>query len=225
VQIAQANGRAGFGSWTHDHGVFVAHVTAGTWFVTLAGFDAAALGASFSYSIKLATDTARCAHVTTGGFTEAGDGAGNTGNDVILYDEAAQPVRRVTPGADAPEATGITVAPAASYRLTGSLANNNVADSYMDRDTFAFTTGATTNEISIRLNWPSTTADLDMFIVKEAVIEKLIGAGFDNASREEEFETFAVAPNTTYWLWLGAYDGASLPASYDVTVCGDSVVP
>jgi len=31
-----------------------------------------------------------------------------------------------------------------------------------------------------------------------------------------------VKPNTTYWLWVGMYDGSTAPVTYDVSVCGEN---
>ena len=42
------------------------------------------------------------------------------------------------------------------------------------------------------------------------------------AASEYEFETFAVKPSTTYWLWVAAEDGATgQPIGYDATLCGE----
>ncbi|HUS30555.1 MAG TPA: hypothetical protein VMZ53_18725 [Kofleriaceae bacterium] len=226
VQVAQTAARAGYGSWTHDHGALVAHVTAGDWYVTAGAFKASDATAAFPYKIVIETDTpGRCAHLTTGGFTEAGDGTNNVGNDMIEYDSSADPTKRLTTGStDTPEATGVLTAPGMQYRLTGTAANVNASDDYQDRDTYEFMTDAATNELSVRLNWDGTTRDFDFLAVPQNSV-KLVGAGLDNATTADEFETFAVKPSSTYWIWVGAYDGAALPTNYDITVCASTYTP
>src|SRR5436190_2116887 len=64
-------------------------------------------------------------------------------------------------GTDMPEASGITAAPSTAYRIQGTSAAVDPPDDYEDRDTFAFTTSATTTQMSIRLNWAATTVDFD----------------------------------------------------------------
>ena len=225
VQVAQSSTRAGYGSWTHDHGALVAHVTPGDWFVTVGAFNSTD-ATSFPYKIIVASDVPnRCPHATTGGFTEAGDGASNNGNDMMTYALATNSVRQLTAStADAPEATGITAAPGGNYRLTGTAANVDPADDYMDRDTYEFTTGAATNEVSVRLNWQGL-PDFDFIVIPKGSVNPIIGAGFDNVNMEAEFETFAVAPNTSYWLWIAAENGSALPANYDATLCSSTYTP
>jgi hypothetical protein len=225
VQVAQSSTRAGYGSWTHDHGALVAHVTPGDWYVTVGAFNGSDV-TSFPYKIVVAPDTpGRCPHVTTGGYTEAGDGASNNGNDMMEYTLASNSIRYPTTStADAPEATGINAAPGGNYRLTGTAALVDPGDDYMDRDTYEFTTDGATNEISVRLNWPGL-PDFDFIVIPKGSVNPIIGAGFDNVSMEAEFETFAVAPNTSYWLWIAAENGSALPATYDATLCSSTYTP
>jgi hypothetical protein len=227
VQVAQTNARAGYGTYVKDHGALVAHVTAGDWYIVLGAFKAATdAAAGHAYRIQIETDTpGRCAHVTTGGFSEIADGSTNKDNDMIEYDAEANPTKRLTTTtADMPEASGVALAPGMQYRLTGTAENVDTPDDYMDRDTYEFTTGPTTNELSVRLNWPGTTRDFDFLVVPQATVTP-VGTGLDNVMMEDEFETFSVKPNTTYWLWVGAYDGAALPTTYDATLCGATFTP
>jgi hypothetical protein len=227
VQVAQSSTRAGYGSWTYDHGALVAHVTPGDWYVTVGAFNQADV-TTFPYKIVVAPDSPdRCPHVTTGGFTEAGDGASNNGNDMMEYALATNSIRRLTPSTtDSPEASGVTAAPGGNYRLTGTLATvTPIGDDYMDRDTYEFSTDAATNEVSVRLNWTGNTRDFDFIVIPQNAVNPIIGAGFDNVSMEEEFETFAVAPSSKYWLWVAAENGSTLPSTYDATLCSSAYVP
>ncbi|MDB4959549.1 MAG: hypothetical protein JWO36_7118 [Myxococcales bacterium] len=99
----------------------------------------------------------------------------------------------------------------------------NLVDSYMDRDTFQFTTGATTNQLSLRLNWPGNTADMD-YLVFPANKTGDIGGGTAIGTMEDEFTTLAVKPSTPYWLWVGQYSPSGPPAAvaYDATICGET---
>src|ERR1043165_1260898 len=225
-QVAQTSARAGYGTYVKDHGALVAHVTAGDWYIVLGAFKTATdAQAGHGYRIQIETDTlGRGAQETQGGFPEAGDGTGK-GNDMIEYDAEATPTKRLTTTtADMPEATGVAAAPGMSYRLTGTAENVDTTDDYMDRDTYEFTTGPTTNELSVRLNWPGTTRDFDFLVVPQGTVTP-IATGLDNLNMEDEFETFSVKPNTTYWLWIGVYDGAPLPTTYDATLCGATWTP
>jgi hypothetical protein len=225
VQIAQTNTRAGYGTWVDGHGTLVAHVTPGDWYITVGAFrDTDISSVPIAYKITVETDNAgRCAQVLSGGYSEAIDGGSSVGNDMIEYDSAADPTKRLTNAADTAEPSGVVAAPGMQYRLTGIAANVNASDDYTDRDTYELSSG-TANELSIRLTWPGTTRDFDFLVVPQNTVQ-VIAAGLDNRMMEAEFETFAVKPNTTYWIWVGAYDGAALPIDYDVTICATTYTP
>lgn len=219
----------GFGVVVGDHGTLATRLPAGEYVALMGTFNGSALATAIDYRITIATDmpATRCARVTTGGFAEAGDGSGD-GNDVIEYDASANPSSSLTPAADTAEATGFIVEPAMQYRVTGTSAAVDPADDYEDRDTFQFTTGATTTQMTIRLNWASTAMDLDyrVYPVIGSGDPLSIVGGLDESLMEEEFETFAVKPNTAYWLWIAAEDGATgQPSAYDATVCGEAYAP
>jgi hypothetical protein len=197
----------------------------------MAAFDTADISAPITYQLTIVPDmpATRCATLATGGFPEASDGGSDNGNDVIDYNSTSNtPSTLSASGTDTAEVTGITAEPATSYRITGSSADVDPADDYEDRDTFAFTTGATTTQMSVRLDWASTTMDLD-YRVYPAIASgdplSIVG-GLDESLSEEEFETFAVKPNTTYWLWIAAEDGATgQPSPYAATLCGEAFSP
>ena len=47
------------------------------------------------------------------------------------------------------------------YRISGTSADVNAADEYRVRDTYFLTTGAATDQMSVRVNWPTATVDFD----------------------------------------------------------------
>src|SRR5688500_16079346 len=110
--------------WAGDHATLAARLPAGTYTIILVAFNASAASANVSYRIELRTDApdTRCPQQTTGGFTEAGDGGGSTGNDVIRHSFNASPQSSLTAAADNPETTNLTLASGA-YRITGTSAN------------------------------------------------------------------------------------------------------
>ena len=161
-------------------------------------------------------------------FTEASDGLTADGNDVYEVRYSGQPRRKLTDNTlDTAEQTGITAAVGSTYRITGTSAAPAVApaswaDSFQDRDTYMITTGATTNQLGVRLNWPGTTADFDFFIFPmNEIIE--IANGWKNGNMEDEFVTISVLPNTQYLIWTAMDDASTgAPIDYDLTVCGES---
>jgi hypothetical protein len=230
LQITSMDGsmQLAFGVFVGDHAALIVHLPAGQYLAAVSAFSASALGAAVDYKVRFDPDTAgRCAKLTSGGYTETNDGAGS-GNDMVNYDESASTPKTLTAATtDMPEPTGITVAAGTPAHIAGSSANVNPADSYMDRDTYLFSTGAGVNEMSIRLNWSATTVDFDYLVmpVPTTTVNDFAG-GLATANSEDEFQTFAVKPSTMYWLWVGAYDGATgLPATYDATLCAGSFTP
>lgn len=226
-------GGAGFttfvtgGRFVGVHAAASMHLPAGDYAIEVIAFNNAAITAPLPYKVKIVTDApaARCAELTTGGFAEAGDGGNNAGNDVVLINRSVQPTQTLTAGNDMPEATGIMVAPTMSYRLTGTSAAVAQAGSYFDKDTFAFTTDATTNQVAIRLTWPSTTVDLDYHLFEQDVLP-FAHRSIASSLMQDEFKTLAVKPSTTYWLWIGAdLQSTALPATYTATVCGGAFTP
>lgn len=219
----------GFGVVVGDHGTLATRLPAGEYVALMGTFNGSALATAIDYRITIVTDMpdTRCPRLTTGGFAEAGDGGGN-GNDVIDYDASANPSSSLSAAADTAEATGFTVEPAMQYRVTGSSAAVDPADDYEDRDTFQFTTGATTTQMTIRLNWASTAMDLDyrVYPVIASGDPLSIVGGLDESLAEQELETFAVKPSTAYWLWIAAADGATgQPSPYEATLCGEAYAP
>lgn len=219
-------------SFVGDHGVFAAHLPAGNDDIAVVAEDGADLAAPIAYRIVLATDApqTRCATATaTADYTEAADGAANDGNDVIAIDYSATPNIALTAATtDAPEPTALAIASATTRRISGTSALTAVHGSYIDRDTYAIATGPTANQLSLRVGWPGlpdAATDLDVFLF--AVDDVLpIGGAARSSTSGPEFQTFAVRPNMTYWMWIGAFSGSTgQPLTYDVTLCGETFAP
>jgi len=226
---------AGAGSFLGDHAVFSRHFAAGDYELSMLAGAMAATTTDVAYKIHINMDapTTRCPTKTgTADYAEASDGAGNTDNDVVTvdYDNSDALTAAAT---DAPEATALTVAGGTAYLITGTSANNAKVGSYFDVDTYEITTGATTNQLAIRLNWPGTTADFDYYLFEKDSATS-VTSGSKIGKMEDEFVTFSVLPNTSYWLWVGAYAGTAqdttggstgLPIDYSATVCAETFTP
>lgn len=217
------------GSLFNSHAVAGATLPAGNYMLVMIAENPADAAAAINYKIRVVTDdpATRCGKLTaTANYTEANDGANNTGNDMVDVRFETTPARALTADAnDAPEPTAITTAAGTKYRITGTAANVNAGDEYMDRDTFLIRTGADTNQLAIRLNWPGTTVDFDYLLFPAGASEEIAGST-QIANMEDEFATFAVLPDTDYWLWIAPYDGSTmLPTTYDASVCAESFTP
>lgn len=215
-----------------DHGAYIAELPAGNYNIVVTATAAAGISAAIPYRVRVVADqpTTRCPDLTgmAADYTEANDGATNNGNDVILVDTTKDPSFTLTTStADAPEASGLTVDPNKNFHISGSSASVGPGtDKYLDRDTYAVATGASTNELSIRLNWPGTTADLDYIVFEQNALTTPNVAAMLTATSEDEFTTFAVKPGTTYWVWVGAYKGSTgMPIAYSASVCGGKFTP
>lgn len=209
-----------------DHGVFLLALPAGTYDIVVSAQNSQDLTASFPYKVQLAPDgPTRCPAVTaTATYTEAADGAG-ADNDVIAVDfDVDPPFQLTTSMADAPELTGLTVDGSTPIRITGSSANEDAEDDYLDRDVYLVRTAATTSELTLRLGWADAQTNLD-YIVFPAEQTAQLGGSF-LLEGNEEYNVFAVQPSSSYWIWVGSHDGSTgLPAGYDLTICGASFGP
>ena len=213
-----------------NHAVASINLPAGRYELMMLSENATAVTTAIAYKIGINSDTptARCPKLTTAAtYTEAQDTGTSRGNDVISINYSADPVQALTAvTSDAPEPSGITAAAAMSYRISGSSAAIAVDGSYKDRDTFAFVTGPTANQLSVRLNWPGA-IDLDWYLWEADMVPGHIARSITAVTAEPEFLTFAVKPSTSYWLWVAADAGSTLvaPTAYDLTVCATQFVP
>jgi hypothetical protein len=206
------------------HVFYMANLPGGLYQFQIQAGNATAPTAAVPYKIVITVDdpAVRCPKITaTANHTEGND-TGGTSNDVIDRDfspVAGMPVETLSPATtdNAEVTTNGTIDTTTSYRITGSLAEVAIVGDYKDRDTFAFTTGAATDQVSIRVNWAGA-ADLDMFLFPGGVPS--VAGSYDTAMVEGEFRTFAVKPSTTYWVWTGLYRASTGPIAYDISLCG-----
>jgi len=196
------------------HGAYVTPMMAGTYDMQVILYSSSVLSGSIGYRVRLAP-MPDCTTLTSPNYSEASDAT----NGVISVDYTKDPSFSMIPG-DTPEDSGISVDAGHSYMIAGSASATpgTPADQYLDRDTYAFTTDDNTNELAIRLDWPGTPTDLD-YIVFEASTLTPVVASNTTSSMESEIAEFGVMPDSTYWLWIGAFNG-STASSYTATVCG-----
>ena len=218
------------GTFIGNYAVTAADLPAGDYVITITSYDATAPTAALDYKLVVQTDSpTRCAKSTAAAtYTESLDGTTADLNDVIEIRYMGMPRRQLTANAlDMPEPTGIMVAPDMSYHVVGTNSKPTVtpadwADSFQDRDTYQITMGGTTNQLSLRLNWPGNTADFDLFMFPMGgIIEQAVS--YKAGNMEDEFITTAVTPGMSYYVWVGADDmSTGQPINYDLTVCGAS---
>ena len=212
---------AGGNVYYGDHGVGIAHLPAGPSEILVLALNTQAITATRDYRIEITEDqpALRCPEVTTGGYTEANDGNANTGNDVFTFPQAGT-IALTASTTDAAEAAGAMPA-----RIAGSIADTTVDAQYKDRDAYTFTTGATTNEITIRLTWPVTpAANLDFMLFEGTSVMPETRVVKNNTSGTELL-VYSIKPNTTYTLLVAGKSATTFPVAYNATLCGGTFVP
>jgi hypothetical protein len=197
------------------HAIAAAKLPAGSYGIAVRALGAEP-AAAIAYKATITRDTSSCT-ASAVAYTESA--AANDVVEVRYTGELA--MRRVlTAAADAPEATGLVFAPGAKQKLAGTSSDVDAPDDFRDRDTFAITTNAATDTLTVSVAWASS-LDLDVLVFEADTLPEIAGATRVSTSAPES-TTFAVAANTTYWIWIGAYDTSSnLPAAYDVTLCAE----
>ncbi len=204
-----------------SHGVSSIHLAAGTYELVAFALHGEAITAPIAYELELVIDTPalRCPELATGGFAEARDTAGNlhAGNDMYAVASVVSPTLSAS-GTDMPEMTNFTLSPSADQRISGSTANTAASDMYEDKDTFAFSTGSQANELTVRLGWLGTNANLD-FILFEANSAAPVSRSLATATTGPAAKSFAVSPRTAYWLMIGAKAGITAAKPYSATLC------
>ena len=221
----------GTGLFFSGHAVLAMPLTAGSYTMDMVATGTAPSN-NEGYRFTIATDApaTRCVTVTTAAnYVEAHDGTQNTGNDVVSIGVTGSD--SIVNGTA--EATNLTLTSGTSSRITGSsgLSLAFYGDEYVDRDSFQITTGATTNQLDVRINWSGTTDDLDgyLFPVPASGATSIddVGAMTASSTTGPEFGSLAVNPNQSYLLWVGDYIGGagSLTLPYDITVCASTFTP
>ncbi len=210
-----------------DHGVYLTSLPAGTFDFVVDAKNTADLAAPIDYKVRITADmpATRCPTAVMtppmpADYTESMDTATNDGNDVFDATFATDPPFALTTATtDNPEPTGLTVDTGANKHITGISGAENSPDDYQDHDTYEITTGMMINELSIRLDWPGATADLD-YAVFEAASTTETASSLLASNTGPEFDTFAVKPATKYWVWVAAHDGSTgQPITYDLNMC------
>jgi hypothetical protein len=218
------------------HGVFnLSLPAAATIEIRVVAFDDTAPSAPVGYTIVLIGDDLeqRCTAAGETRYQEASDGTGNVDNDVVNVRWASGfSATQTLATTDRPEQSGelLTVGPDTSVRIAGEhgTPNGGALDEYLDKDTYLVVTGLFTNQLDIRLGWDGEDADLDFILFRvpaESARPRVVAAGTRISSAEPELQTMAVDPGTSYWLWIGNYDGSAEPKRYHATICGARITP
>lgn len=209
-----------------DHGAFLISLPPGTFDVVVRAGHDGDLAAPVDYQVQLAPDPpSRCPAVTAAAaYSEAHDGDGDRGNDVLSVDFARDPAYQLTATtSDAAEPTGLTIEGSTAIRITGSSADVSPEDDYIDRDTYLVRTGAATRELTLRLDWTDEHDDLDIIVLPAAPSPLRDIAKVLHVTGRENYNVVAVNPATDYWIWVGGRGGSTaLPATYDLSICGTS---
>ena len=149
-------------------------------------------------------------------YTEAADGNDSRGNDVYTI---KKPTVTLTAANDAAEATNLTVGKS-SYLIKGVGADVSRVEDYTDSDSYAFRTGPSTTQVTLRADW-SGNKDLDVWVFPAGSTEPVgYGALFSNSS--PDWATVKVQPNTDYIAFVGYKTALTKPFDYSLTLCGES---
>lgn len=195
----------------------------GEYFVHVAAAPAA-LTAPIPYTVHLRSgDLDNCSAGSPATYVETE--ATERPNGTVSVGWLAFPRIAAIAAPDVPEVTGLTVSAGSAFVIEGlSTATATTSDSYLDRDTYVFTTGPDTNEVRILLEYAATDVNLDVFVFASEA-GRLVGTGIETGDSPER-AAIPVEPGKTYWMWIGARDERSiggdktLPARYRATVCG-----
>jgi len=208
-----------------DHSAYFAEVPPGDVDVVVTAFAGSdiANGGTLDYRLRLVAEPFRgCPALhTTPVYREAHDGDDTTGNDAVAVSFAGTPPFSTIAGT--PEPTGLT-ASGTTYLLTGSAsASVRTADQYLDRDTYAFTTGEYVNELAARVDWdPAAGVDLDYIVFEADTLQPVVTATLSGTGGVER-QVFALHPRSHYWIWVGRYAGgdtSTADADYGISLCG-----
>lgn len=200
-----------------DHGAFIITLPAASYDVVVSADAAAALqGPPVGYRLQFAPMPACDETADPPAYSEANDAGG--ANDTVAVDFSKDPSFTLIPST-APEVTALEVAPGQSSAIAGMLDTTAHTDQYLDRDTYEVTTSDSTNELAVRVTWPSTTSDVDYVIFEAATMKPVVASNL-SSDTGPELAMFGVKPSTKYWLWVGDFTG-STATSYRATVCGN----
>jgi hypothetical protein len=224
VDVYSGTTRRGTATFYGNHGVVSARLPAGTFELIPLALNAEQITTSIPYRIEVTADSpdTRRPEVTAGGFTEVGDGAQDNGNNIFAIPMTGSTT--FTSANDADEMTNLAIAAGVNYRVAGSAANGTVTDKYEDIDTYEIATLAT-NELTIRLAWPTAGADLDWYLWEKNTTMPTFAAGSTTTGTTGEIQLTSIKPNATYWLTVGAKTGITADVAYNATLCGAQFAP
>jgi hypothetical protein len=200
-----------------DHGAFIITLPPADYDMVISADAPSALaGDPIAYRVRAATMPACDETTDDPSYSEKNDTAG--ANDTVGVDFTKDPSFTAMT-ASSPESTSIGIDAGHSYAIAGMLDDTARADQYLDRDTYEFTTDDNTNELAVRVTWPSTTSDVDGIIFEADTMKPVVASNL-SSDTGPELTMFAVKPSTKYWLWVGNFTG-STATSYRATVCGN----
>jgi len=221
IQMLDIGGsQIALGTLVGTHATLPAHLPTGDYVLGVRADSRVTPASPIAYRLTVVSDQpeVRCPKGATMKYVEANDGPSSDGNDMVAYDTGIEQ-KSLTPEADVPEPAGDS---APALQITGIADNVNALDNYQDRDAYELKTGATTTQLTVRLDWTNASTDLDLLALFKDTA-KSFGGGLSPLGIIEEYDTFAVEPDTRYWVWVGAFDGSSAPASYDITICNEQL--
>jgi hypothetical protein len=213
-----------------DHAALSAHLPAGTYQFAMEATDNTNAPTSVPYELRIATDnpTQRCAQLTgTANYAEANDGPSSQANDVISIDSNGD-LTLLGSGRNTPEPTGLALASGSDYLLGGtSAAVTTMTGTYFDMDTYAVSTGPTTTQVSVRLDWVNSSALLDYYVFDANDVSDASEIITQSNGNTEKFGTAATVPSAVYYISVGEavqQQEVGILAPYTLTVCAETFV-
>jgi len=199
-----------------DHGAFITVLPPGDYDVlVLADAGGDITGGTVKYRLRFTPDPSLlCKAVTKGGYKEAGEP-----NDAVSADfTKTMPFAHAAGTAEPTKQTfGNT-----NTLIAGTASAGTPEGEYTDNDVYDVMTG-TANELTLRLDWDGTN-DLDAAVIDASTLAP-VGLAVTTKAGGGELQTFAVKPKTEYYIWVGAFMGASGDTPYNLTVCSQDFTP
>jgi hypothetical protein len=200
----------------YDHGAFASELAPGDYAVVVTARAAGDIaGGTIGYRVHAAP--VRCDPDAHASYTEADE----AGNDALKVDEEDTPI--VAAAAGTAEPTNLKLSLYGHYMVAGTATAGATVGNYVDSDTYAVTTDRDVDELTIRLDWTGI-ADLDTMVV-DADTLAIAGLGVVTSTTSGELATFAVKPQTRYFVWVGAFMGSTGSTPYALTMCANQMVP
>jgi hypothetical protein len=205
---------------SYDHGAFITVLPPGDYDVIVAAAAAGDItSGQVAYRLRFTPDPSlQCKAETKASFTEALE----PGNDAVSADFTKEPSFVMGPGMA--ETTKLTLGGGHHYLVSGAAQAGAAEGEYVDNDVYAVKTGDGVNELTVRLDWNGTGADLD-YALLDATTLVPAGLGVTTTKTSGELATFAVLPKTAYLLWVGAFQGSTGETPYGATVCAAHYTP